>query len=118
MNNLDKPKIQIDKYLKIVFPLFKNVCLEFEKIINNFSFKKYEISDFEIVYQIEDDLILYISLNDNFTGSEEETSKKEHAYYFHDKDITMLYHVYIEELTENRIFNFNYSSFRNKFSDQ
>ena len=78
--------------------LFTKVKFEYENLLNNYSYNFFEINNFEIVYIIEDSFIVYLGIVD--------FGETNDPYYY----------VVIDELLDNNIFNFNFSSFLRKFN--
>lgn len=96
---------------------------EFEKELDNYSYKTIEINATEQIYVVEDSLILLVSfMKDSLpVGSDTEkqfTSYKNHKYLELPSKENTYYNFQIEELTYNEIgFNFNNSDFCRKLEN-
>ncbi len=84
-----------------IYLLYSKVVNEYEKVISNYSFTSYKITDYETVYVIQDLFVIYLGLVSFSTHSEPGN-----------------YMVVFEELLDNSIFKFNFSGFSRKFSSE
>ena len=105
-----------DCFYREVLPIFEDVFQKFLREIFPLSYKIYTIKEYQRVIVVEDELVIYFALYENYPDQLD--SPKKHNYEFFNGNITFLYSIRIEEFTANEIFKFNFSKFCKQFEPQ
>ena len=103
-----------DKYYYKAKEIYDEVINEYKKLIDRYSYNEYSIQPHEKVFVIEDSFVIFIGLAENHP--EHTTIDKEEYYRFFGNSIDMLYHIHMEELTQNELFKFIGTKFSKKFN--